>query len=135
MPSDPTKQAYRHALVLLAASSAEVVGYLVPVDFSPMSRRSYESGSGKSKTGLLRRNSPGSGSPSLLSPPDSNMHLTESLMAAFEATGDSTYLHMAEPIAKLIIGGHAAANDWRVLEHFTNKWVVDRTAGSPVLRP
>ena len=35
---------------------------------------------------------------------NSNMHLTESLMAAFEATNDSTYLRMAERIADLIIG-------------------------------
>jgi sulfoquinovose isomerase len=38
---------------------------------------------------------------------DSNTHLTESLMAAFEATSDSTYPHMEERIANLIIGGHA----------------------------
>jgi mannose/cellobiose epimerase-like protein (N-acyl-D-glucosamine 2-epimerase family) len=66
---------------------------------------------------------------------NSKMHLTESLMAVFEATSDSTYPQMAERIANLIIGGHAAANGWRVPEHFTNKWVVDRTyAGSPMLR-
>ena len=34
---------------------------------------------------------------------NSNMHLTESLMAAFEATNDSTYLRMAEQIADLIV--------------------------------
>jgi mannose/cellobiose epimerase-like protein (N-acyl-D-glucosamine 2-epimerase family) len=62
---------------------------------------------------------------------NSNMHLTESLMAAFVATSDSTYLHMAERIANLIIRGHAAANGWRVPEHFTNKWVVDRTYAGP----
>jgi sulfoquinovose isomerase len=43
---------------------------------------------------------------------------------------------MAERIANLIIGGHATANGWRVPEHFSNKWVVDRTyAGSLMLRP
>ena len=34
---------------------------------------------------------------------NSNMHLTEALMAAFEATGDGDYLAMAESIADLII--------------------------------
>ena len=62
-------------------------------------------------------------------------HLTELLMAAFEATGINVSPHGAEPIANLIIGGHAAANRWRVPEHSTNKWLVARTAGSPVLRP
>ena len=34
---------------------------------------------------------------------NSNMHLTEALMAAFEATGDRSYLSKAESIADLII--------------------------------
>jgi mannose/cellobiose epimerase-like protein (N-acyl-D-glucosamine 2-epimerase family) len=38
------------------------------------------------------------------------MHLTDSLMAAFEATNDSTYLRMAERIADLIVGRHAVAS-------------------------
>lgn len=48
--------------------------------------------------------------------------------------GSNVSPHGAEPIANLIIGGHAAANRWRVPEHSTNKWLEDRTAGSPVLR-
>jgi sulfoquinovose isomerase len=45
-------------------------------------------------------------------------------------------VHMPERIANLIIGGHATADGWRVPEHFTKKWVADRTyAGSPMLRP
>ena len=64
------------------------------------------------------------------------MHLTESLMAAFEATEEVEYIHMAERIAELIIRRHAAENDWRLPEHFTSDWRVDRDyAGSPVFRP
>jgi sulfoquinovose isomerase len=108
-PSDPTKQAYGHAFVLLAASSAKAVAEEFTREW-----QLFDCNLGQ----------------------NSNMHPTESLMAAFEATSDSTYLHMAERIANLIIGGHATANGWRVPEHFTNKWVVDRTyAGSPMLRP
>ena len=57
---------------------------------------------------------------------NSNMHLTESLMAAFEATADSTYLRMAERIAELIVRERAAENAWRLPEHFTQDWRVDR---------
>ena len=67
---------------------------------------------------------------------NSNMHLTESLMAAFEATNDSTYIRMAERIAELIVRRHAAGNGWRLPEHFTKEWHVNRTyAGSPMFRP
>src|ERR1700677_3422109 len=36
-------------------------------------------------------------------------------------------VHMPERIAKLIIGGHATADGWRVPEHFMKKWLADRT--------
>ncbi len=40
---------------------------------------------------------------------NSNMHLTEALMAAFEATGDKSYLTKAERIADLISAGRRRA--------------------------
>jgi len=64
------------------------------------------------------------------------MHLTEALMAAFEATGERRYLGMAESIAGMIIDRHARAQDWRVAEHFDAAWQVDRDyAGDPMFRP
>ena len=64
------------------------------------------------------------------------MHLTEALMAGFEATGDATYLRMAERIADLIIGRNAAQNDWHIPEHFDAAWQADRGyAGNPTFRP
>ena len=64
------------------------------------------------------------------------MHLTEALMAAFEATGDAMYLSMAERIADLIINRHARAMGWRVAEHFNADWSVDPDyAGDPMFRP
>lgn len=121
-----------------AASSAKVAGYLgtrVRIDFSPMSRRSYESGSGKSDTGLLRRNSPLTGL-LLLSRPELQRAPDRIVDGGVRSNwGFNVSPHGAEPIANLIVGGHAAANRWHVPEHSTNKWLVDRTAGSPVLRP
>jgi mannose/cellobiose epimerase-like protein (N-acyl-D-glucosamine 2-epimerase family) len=64
------------------------------------------------------------------------MHLTEALMAAFEATGDGSYLKMAESIATLIIGRMARENGWRVAEHFDENWRLDRDYSSgDVFRP
>lgn len=57
-------------------------------------------------------------------------------MAAFEATGDNTYLGMAESIAELLINHHARALGWRVAEHFDAAWGIDRAyAGDPIFRP
>ena len=57
-------------------------------------------------------------------------------MAAFEATADLAYLSMAERIAELIIRQRAAENNWRLPEHFTEDWGVDRDySGSPMFRP
>ena len=67
---------------------------------------------------------------------NSNMHLTEALMAAFEATGDTVYLKKAESIASLIIGKHAASFGYRVGEHFDANWVLDKTySGGDIFRP
>ena len=109
----------------------------LPNDFSPTFRPSYGSAFGRSNSGLSPRNSPSIGrSYDTYRGQNSNMHLTESLMAAFEATNDSTYLRMAEGIADLIANRHAAANGWRLPEHFNEDWRVNRTyAGSPVFRP
>jgi mannose/cellobiose epimerase-like protein (N-acyl-D-glucosamine 2-epimerase family) len=46
-----------------------------------------------------------------------SMHLVEAFMAAFEATGDRSYLDRARPIADRIIGEFAAAGGWRIPEH------------------
>ena len=67
---------------------------------------------------------------------NSNMHLTEALMAAFEATGESEYLRKAESIASFIIGKHAADLGYRVAEHFDEKWnLFNDYRGSEIFRP
>ena len=136
-PTDSTKQAYGHAFVLLAASSAKVAGHpdaeRLLVDVSTIIReRFWEERFGAVAEEFTRDWR----SFDAYRGQNSNMHLTESLMAAFEATGDSTYLHMAERIADLIVRQRAAENDWRLPEHYTSEWKVNRTySGSPMFRP
>ena len=136
-PTDPTKQAYGHAFVLLAASSAKVAGHpdadrLLTDISTVLHEHFWEEAVGASAeqfTADWQVYDSYRGQ-------NSNMHLTEALMAAFEATGDSTYLHMAERIADLIIRRHAAALDWRLPEHFTADWQLDRDySGNPMFRP
>ena len=136
-PHDDTKQAYGHAFVLLAAASAKVVGHpladaLLKDVLEVIETRFWDEGHGALREEFARDWSPlGS-----YRGQNSNMHLTEALMAAFEATGERIHLDRAERIAGLIIGRHAAERAYRVAEHFTADWNLDPDyRGSEVFRP
>ncbi len=136
-PVDDRKQAYGHAFVLLAASSAKVAGHpdadrlladvseILHARFWEKARGAAAEEFGRDWKAISRYRGQ-----------NSNMHLTEACMAAFEATGDNAYLEMAESIATLLIRTLAAANGWRVPEHFNENWEIDRDyAGGDVFRP
>ena len=134
---NPSKQAYGHAFVLLAASSAKVAGHpdadrLLADITDLLLTRFWDASAGATTeeyTADWQPMGPYRGQ-------NSNMHLTEALMAAFEATGEAMYLTMAEQIADLIINRHARAIGWRVAEHFNADWSVDRDyTGDPMFRP
>ncbi|MBZ9935213.1 AGE family epimerase/isomerase [Mesorhizobium sp. BR1-1-16] len=135
--TNPNKQAYGHAFVILAASSAKVIGHpdadrLMSDILEVLQTRFWDKAAGAT-TEEYRADW------SVISDyrgQNSNMHLTEALMAAFEATGDRQLLSMAERIADLIINRHAREQGWRVAEHFTGDWTVDRDyLGDPMFRP
>ena len=136
-PADATKQAYGHAFVLLAAASAKVAGHpdadrLLTDVSQVLADRFWDAKAGATTEEYQADWSPIGG----YRGQNSNMHLTEALMAAFEATGDNRYLEMAGSIADLIINRHARAEGWRVAEHFDAAWTVDRGySGDPMLRP
>jgi sulfoquinovose isomerase len=135
--TNATKQAYGHAFVILAASSAKVVGHpdadRLLADVAEILRtRFWDKDAGATTEEYAADWSPLGD----YRGQNSNMHLTESTMAAFEATGDRDWLSMAESIASLIIGRHAREQGWRVAEHFDARWNVDRDyAGDPMFRP
>jgi len=135
--TNPTKQAYGHAFVLLAASSAKVVGHpaadrMLEDITAVLVERFWEADPGAASEEYAADWGELGGYRGL----NSNMHLTEATMAAFEATGNQRYLAMAESMAGLIIGRHARAEGWRVAEHFDRRWNIDRDyAGNPMFRP
>ena len=136
-PTDATKQAYGHAFVLLAASSALCVGHpnapRLLADITQVIEEKFWDKAGGATTEEYNRDWSPMGT---YRGQNSNMHLTEALMAAFEATGERAYLDKAESIASLIIDRHARAEGWRVAEHFTDTWEVDRAyRGDPMFRP
>ncbi|MCB8821429.1 AGE family epimerase/isomerase [Microvirga rosea] len=134
---DDTKQAYGHAFVLLAASSAKIVGHPLANALFEDVRRILEDYFWEEKHGAVAEEFARDWSPlSSYRGQNSNMHLTEALMAAFEATGDGALLEWAERIASLIIRRHAADLDYRVAEHFDQDWHLNRDYhGSDVFRP
>ena len=88
-PTDPTKQAYGHAFVLLAASSAMCVGHpdarrLLEDVTQVIEERFWDKAAGAS----TEEYNPDWSPMGTYRGQNSNMHLTEALMAAFEATGD-----------------------------------------------
>ena len=134
---DDSKQAYGHAFVLLAAADASMLGHplagRILADITEiLDTRFWEEEHGAVSEEYARdwsRISDYRGQ-------NSNMHLTESLMAAFEATGNAMYLDKAKRIASLIIRRHAAALDYVVAEHFDTNWNIDKGyKGSDMFRP
>jgi mannose/cellobiose epimerase-like protein (N-acyl-D-glucosamine 2-epimerase family) len=136
-PRESDKLAYGHAFVLLAASSARMVGHpkadrLLADVSEVLDRRFWEPAHGASAEEFAADWSP----ISAYRGQNSNMHLTEALMAAFEATGERVYLERAESIADLILRRMAGSQNWRVPEHYRADWTIDREyKGSDMFRP
>jgi len=136
-PTNPVKLAYGHAFVLLASASAKMVGHpdadrLLEDVSDVLRRRFWETTVGATS----EEYSADWQGISDYRGQNSNMHLTEALMAAYEATDDQSFLDMAESIAELIIHRHAREQGWRVAEHFDRDWHVDlKYAGDPMFRP
>lgn len=137
-PVDATKQGYGHAFVLLAASSAKTIGHPLAEKMIADVTDILEENFWEPENGVISEEFNPDWSP--IGPyrgQNSNMHLTEALMAAFEATGERSYLDKAESVAGMIIGRHAAENGYRVPEHFFEDWRVDKDyrAANEMFRP
>ena len=136
-PRETDKLAYGHAFVLLAGASAKLVGHpdadeLIADVSEILETRFWEPGQGVSADEFKADWSPFSA----YRGQNSNMHLTEALMAAFEATGERAYLVKAESVADFFLRRMAAQNNWRVPEHYRADWTVDQEyKGSDVFRP
>lgn len=135
--ADGTKQGYGHAFVLLAASSASLVGHPLAAPMLAdvteiLNTRFWDDTHGA----IAEEFTAEWGDMGPYRGQNSNMHLTEALMAAFEATGERDYLVKAERIAELIIRCHAQASGYRLPEHFTQDWQVDEAySGHEMFRP
>lgn len=134
---DASKQGYGHAFVLLAASSAKVVGHPLADRMLADVTEVLEKHFWEERHGAIAEEFAEDWSViAQYRGQNSNMHLTEALMAAFEATGERSYLDKAERIADLIIRRRAGENGFRVPEHFDTEWVLDKGyLGNQMFRP
>lgn len=124
--ADTSKQAYGHAFVLLAASSAVMAerpgARELLADIKAVFEEHFWYGSDDLAVEEFEEDWTG---PSPYRGGNSNMHLVEALLAAFEATGDEAYLQRATRIAERLILDLTANNNWYLAEHYTENWKVD----------
>ncbi|NMA99620.1 MAG: AGE family epimerase/isomerase [Phyllobacteriaceae bacterium] len=134
---DDSKQAYGHAFVLLAGASAKLVGHPLADQVIADATEIIQTHFWDDKIGAVREEFGNDwGQISTYRGQNSNMHLTEALMAAYEATGQRDYLRKATRISDLIIHRNAAKLDYRVAEHFHEDWSLDKDfQGSEMFRP
>ena len=136
-PRERDKLAYGHGFVLLAAASAKCVAHpdadWLLADISDVIEKRFWEGSHGASAEEFREDWTAF---SNYRGQNANMHLTEALMAAFEATGERGYLKKAESIADLLLLRKAAEANWQVPEHYDAAWRVDRRyKGSDMFRP
>lgn len=120
---DSGKAAYLHAFVALAASSAKVAGTAGAPQLLADAVRVIEGHFWCEQEGALRESfSRAWQLPEAYRGANSNMHATEAFLALADATGNTLWLQRALRIAERIIHTHAAANGYRVIEHFDALW-------------
>ncbi|MBL0374907.1 AGE family epimerase/isomerase [Rhizobium sp. KVB221] len=136
-PCDATKQGYGHAFVLLAASSASLVGHPVAEEMLADVTEILDTKFWEDNHGAIAEEfqADWTAIPGYRGQ-NSNMHLTEALMAAYEATDEDHYLQKAERIADLIINRLARQTGFRVGEHFDENWnLLKNYKGNEMFRP
>lgn len=117
------KQAYLHAFVALAASSATVAGRpgaaaLLERAQAVLLERFWSEEEGALREAFSqdwRHEEHYRGA-------NSNMHGTEAFLALTDVTGDARWLDRAQRIVERVIHQQAAANDFQVIEHFSRSW-------------
>jgi len=134
---DRRKMAYGHVFVLLAASSAQLVGHedapaLLAAATEVLDRHFWEEEPGLLGADFDAHWQPLSGYRGM----NANMHGSEALMAAYEATGREIYLERAGRILDFFLRRQAPAHGWRIPEHYFEDWSVDAAHdGDPMFRP
>ena len=135
--ADGRKLAYGHVFVLLAGASARKAGHpeadrLIEDVRAVLDQHFWEEGPGLFCDEWNRDWTPFSTYRGM----NANMHGVEALLTAHEATGQEEFLIRAGRILDTFITRIAPAEGWRLPEHYTADWQIDRGyAGNPMFRP
>jgi sulfoquinovose isomerase len=135
--TDGVKLAYGHAFVLLAAATAKQAGHpdadRLLLDVTQIIDHHFWDDS----AGLMRDEFRRDWQPfSTYRGMNANMHTVEAMLTAYEVTGQVLYLNRARRILDFFVGRMAPAENWRLPEHYTQDWQIDRTyEGDPMFRP
>lgn len=134
---DRSKLAYGHVFTLLAGASAKQAGHgdadrLIADVSNVIDDRFWDD-----ERGLLREEFNADWTPfSTYRGMNANMHGTEAMLAAYEATGDTEYLTRAGRILGFFVDEQASENAWRIPEHYDENWTYDPDyRGDPMFRP
>ncbi|MFV0634639.1 AGE family epimerase/isomerase [Demequina sp.] len=121
--TNDAKEAYGHAFVILAASSAAAAGRpgardLLDEALEVHAERFWDDEVGMSREAFARDWSEVEDYRGV----NANMHTLEAYMAASDVTGDKELLQRGLRIAQRVVHGFARDNQWRLPEHFTADW-------------
>lgn len=125
-PKDDSKQCYGHAFVLLAHATAVKAGIpgaraMLEGTWSLLEQRFWLPADRLYADEFRRDWTPLSG----YRGQNANMHMTEAMLAAYEATGEEKFLDRAETLAGRICVDLAAGASGLVWEHYRADWSID----------
>lgn len=133
-PVDDTKAAYGHAFVILAAAAAAAArrpgaAELLADALEVSLRHFWDDDAGMVVESWDRAFTAGEAYRGV----NANMHTVEAYLAAADVTGDRAWLDRAARITERVVNGFAAANSWRIPEHFDERWqpLLEYNADSP----
>lgn len=131
---DGTKAPYEHAFVVLAAASATVAGRpgaaeLLEDALAVLDRHFWDDDAGL----LAGPRDAAFATPEPYRGANENMHGVEAMLAAYDATGEKEWADRALRSTGRILAGFAAAQGWRIPEHYDERWrpVLDYNADRP----
>jgi mannose/cellobiose epimerase-like protein (N-acyl-D-glucosamine 2-epimerase family) len=124
-PDDTTRHAYGMAFALLAYATALKAGIDEAAAWIDETWSLLEARFWDSQAGLYRDEADERWQFSAYRGQNANMHLTEALIAAFEATNEARYLDRALAVADAMTRRQAAQAGGLVWEHYDASWTID----------
>lgn len=128
------KEAYPHAFVLLAASSATAAGRPGAAELLGQATRVHADHFWREDEGMTLEGWDRTfNTAEDYRGANANMHTLEAYLAVADVTGEDLWLDRALRITRRVVDGSARDNHWRIPEHFTTSWqpVLDYNADDP----